>query len=58
MDIYESVTQRIITALEQGTPPWVKPGIRISWLISSRRVKRQDKILIGRSGWYRYISSD
>ncbi|WP_421705659.1 ArdC family protein [Alloalcanivorax xenomutans] len=25
MDIYESVTQRIITALEHGTPPWIKP---------------------------------
>jgi antirestriction protein ArdC len=25
MDIYQNVTQRIVTALERGTPPWVKP---------------------------------
>ena len=24
-DIYQSVTERVITALEAGSPPWVRP---------------------------------
>ncbi len=31
-DLYLEVTQRIITALEAGTPPWVKP-----WSVSDQR---------------------
>ncbi len=26
-DIYTRVTERIVTALEQGTPPWIKPWV-------------------------------
>ena len=29
-DLYASVTARIVAALEQGTPPWVRPWSRIS----------------------------
>lgn len=24
-DLYDSVTQRIVGALEAGTPPWIRP---------------------------------
>jgi antirestriction protein ArdC len=29
-DLYQSVTDQLITALEAGTPPWVKPWSQIA----------------------------
>lgn len=63
-DIYQEVTDKIISALEQGTVPWENPirrGSGDGWpknLESGNRYRGINILLLGLSAWERGFSSD